>query len=242
MKNAPISWLAVTLLTGLLAGGAIGFSLGRHSRTASSATADSIAKSGTGATETKPGSISKSFAETDATHISLGNITTVPFSELYSVLSALPEDKLNELAAELNKLPADKQTAAKIATFFKAWAHLDPKAALRAAITFKPSEAKNTAITAVIESADVTQAEALARTIKEWPEDVVGRGQRNNFLVSAITKWSQIAPVEAAKFYDSTALGTTRFSWAASAIAQNWAALDPQAALGWAQTHSDAEG
>jgi hypothetical protein len=161
---------------------------------------------------------------------------------LFSVLSALPEEKLNELAAQLNKLPNDKQTAAKIATFFKAWAHFDPKAALRAAITFKSTEAKTTAISAVIESADVTQAEALARAINEWPEGTIGRGQRNNFLATTMAKWAQIAPMDAAKFYDSTAVGAMHFSWAASAIAQNWAATDPQAALAWAQTHSDAEG
>jgi hypothetical protein len=240
--NRSSNWRsAIVLLIGVAFGGLIGFWLGRTGHHTTSTQTDSETKSQAGPARVKLGNNSPFGTGTDESRVSLGNITTVPFSELYSVLSALPEEKLNELAAQLNQLPNDKQSAAKIATFFKAWAHIDPKAALRAAITFKSSEAKPTAIAAVIESADVTQAEALARAIKEWPDGVVTRGQRNNFLVSAMTKWAQIAPVEAAKFYDSTPLTTARFSWAASTIAQSWAALDPQAALAWAQTHSDAE-
>lgn len=237
------TWRAgIMLLIGVIAGGVPGFSLGRTGHGTSTTPADPTMKSLAGLENIKSKSGSIFQASADESQISLGNITTVPFSELYGVLSALPEQKLIELAAQLNKLPNDKQTAAKIATFFKAWAHIDPRAALRAATMFKSTEAKATAITNVIESADVTQAEALARAIKEWPDDVVSRGQRNNFLASAISKWAQITPIEAAKFYDSTSFGSMRFGWAASAIAQNWAVTDPQAALAWAQSHSDGEG
>lgn len=235
--------LAIILLVGLVMGGIIGFSLGRSGREAASAHVGSTAlESQVGPASTKSNSGAMVGNMMDESHISLGNITTVPFSELYGVLSSLPESKLNELAIQLAKLPNDKQTTAKIATFFKAWAHIDPKAALRAAIMFKTTEAKTTAISSVIESADVTQAEALARAIKDWPEDAITRGQRIGFLATTISKWAQIAPIDAAKFYDAAAISTSRFTWAASAISQNWAITDPPAALTWAQSHGDAEG
>jgi hypothetical protein len=231
---------ATALLCGIAFGGIIGFSLGRSSHPASApATAQTSIRNKTEMAETK--SRDSLSVGSEESRVSLGNITTVPFQELYSVLSALPEERLNELAAQLNKLPDDKETSAKIATFFKAWAHIDPKAALRAAVMFKTAEAKTTAIAAVIESADVTQAEALARAIKDWPEGTIGRGQRNNFLASAMTKWAQIAPADVAKFFDSIQ-AAGRFNWAASTIAQNWATTDPQAALAWAQAHGDADG
>ena len=174
--------------------------------------------------------------------VMLGNISTVPFQELYSVLSTLPPEKLQELAAQLDRLPDDKESAARVSTFFKAWAHLDPIAALRAATAFHSTESKTNAIGAVIDSADLPQAESLANAIRDLPEDAINREQRNNFLAATVTKWAQLAPTDAAKFFDQTQTGSLRFRWVASTIAQSWATQDPQAALSWAQAHSDGFG
>ncbi len=230
------------IAAGVLAGGIIGFSLGRCNNGPAGAQNNSALKSQSQAATFKKGTSPAFSTAGDESHVSLGNITTVPFQELYSVLSSLPPGKLDDLAAQLRQLPDDKQTAATIATFFKAWAHIDPKAALRAATMFKSAEAKTTAISAVIDSADVTQAEALARAIKEWPDGTVGRGQRDSFLASALAKWAQIAPPDAAKFFDTTSAAGKHFYWTASTIAQNWAALDPQSALSWAQSLAEKDG
>jgi hypothetical protein len=139
-------------------------------------------------------------------------------------------------------LPDGKDTNAKVAAFFKAWAHFDPIAALQAAAGFKISEAKTTAVQSVIASADAAQAKALARQIQEWPADVVMREKKNNFLNSLLVKWSDIDPVGAAKFFDSMQGDAMHFHPAASVIAQNWAAIDPSAAIEWARSHSDTQG
>src|SRR5207248_2345849 len=110
-------------------------------------------------------------AETEHPNILLGDIVTVPFQELYGVLSTLSPQQLHDLAAQLKSLPAGKDTNAKVTAFFKAWAHLDPIAALHGAADFKVSDAKTAAM-----------------------------------------------------------------------IAQNWAAIDPAAALEWARAHSDVQG
>src|SRR5438132_4579925 len=175
-------------------------------------------------------------------NILLGNIVTVPFQELFGVLSALSPQQLNELAMQLQNLPAGKETNAKVAVFFKAWAHLDPVAALRAAAGFKISETKTTAVQSVIASADAAQAKVLAKQIQEWPADVVMREQKNNFLNSLLVKWSDLDPVGAAKFFDSMQGDAMHFHPAASVIAQNWAAIDPSAAIECARSHNDTKG
>ena len=192
------------------------------------------------AAKLKPGSHSE--AETEHPNILLGDIVTVPFQELYGVLSTLSPQQLNDLAAQLKKLPAGKDTNAKVTTFFKAWAHLDPIAALHAAAGFTVSEAKTTAVQSIIGSADATQAKALAKEIQEWPADAIKREQRNGFLNSLLMKWSDLDPMGAAKFFDAMQSDTMRFYPVASAIAQNWAAIDPATALEWARAHSDVQG
>jgi len=181
-------------------------------------------------------------AETEHPNILLGDIVTVPFQELYGVLSTLSPQQLHDLAAQLKSLPAGKDTNAKVTAFFKAWAHLDPIAALHAAAEFKVSEAKTTAVQSIIISADATQAKALAKELQEWPADAIKREQRNGFLNSLLMKWSDLDPIGAAKFFDTMQVDTMRFYPVAAMIAQNWAAIDPAAALEWARAHSDVQG
>src|SRR2546430_16667011 len=175
-------------------------------------------------------------------NILLGDIMTVPFQELYGVLSMLSPQQLDELAAQLKTLPAGKDTNAKVAAFFRAWAHFDSVAALRSAAGFKISEAKTIAVQSVITSADAAQAKALAKQIQEWPADILNREQRNGFLNSLLVKWSDLDPVGAAKFFDTMQVDAMHFHPAASVIAQNWAAIDPSAAIECARSHNDTQG
>src|SRR5256714_12424619 len=91
----------------------------------------------------KPGSHLE--AEMEHPNILLGDIVTVPFQELYGVLSTLSPQQLNELAGQLKALPPGKDTNSKVAAFFKARVHFDPVAALRAAAVVQLSVAKTTA-------------------------------------------------------------------------------------------------
>lgn len=181
-------------------------------------------------------------AQSERANVILGDIETVPFQELYAVLSTLSPDQLNGLSAQLKTLAAGRETNAKVTAFFKAWAHFDPIAALRAAATFKISEAKTTAVQSVVTSADAAQAKTLAKEIADWPADAINREQRNGFLNSLLARWSDVDPIGAAKFFDTTQMDGGRFYPAASIIAQNWAALDPAAALEWARSHSETPG
>src|SRR5205814_9061421 len=72
-------------------------------------------------------------SEMEHANILLGNIVTVPFQELFGVLSALSPQQLNELAIQLQNLPAGKETNARGAVLLNAWAHIDTVAASLAA-------------------------------------------------------------------------------------------------------------
>src|SRR5881394_2194596 len=145
------------LVAGIFVGVVIGVTISPARRTA--ATVVQASDGGSAATANlRPKSGSRLESEMEHPNILLGNIVTVPFQELYGVLSALSPQQLNELAVQLKNLPAGKETNAKVAAFFKAWAHLDPVGALRAAAGFKTSEAKTTAVQSVITSADAAQA------------------------------------------------------------------------------------
>lgn len=179
----------------------------------------------------------------DENKILLGDITTVPFQELYGILSSRSPEEVRRLAEQLKELPPTKDTKAKITAFFKAWAHLDAKAAFAEATSFNSAESKGAAIGAVINGADPGMASFLATSIADLPSEALTPAQRRNFLTSTVGKWSQADPVAAAKFLDrlpgSDGIGLMS---ARISIAQNWAAIDPQAALAWAQGKGNSPG
>jgi len=229
------------LAAGIFIGLVIGVTISPTHRSDSTG-AQSGGGSPAGTTDPKAKLGSRLESKMEHPNILLGDIMTVPFQELYGVLSMLSPQQLDELAAQLKNLPAGKETNAKVAAFFRAWAHFDSVAALRAAAGFKISEAKTIAVKSVITSADATQAKALAKQIQEWPADILTREQRNGFLNSLLVKWSDLDPVGAAKFFDTMQMDAMRFHPAASVIAQNWAAIDPSAAIEWARAHGDTQG
>ncbi|PZR71128.1 MAG: hypothetical protein DLM73_16375 [Chthoniobacterales bacterium] len=173
--------------------------------------------------------------------IILGNIATVPFQELYAVLSVRSPEEMTLLAQQLNELPPGRETKAKINTFFKAWAQLDAKAALAAAVSLKTVEAKSTAIGAVLGGADAATSGSLATVINKLPADAISPTQKTRFLNTALSKWSEIDPVAAAKFLDSIPSSGGGFFGSRITIAQNWASTDPAAALAWVQGQGDTQ-
>jgi hypothetical protein len=226
------------LIAGILIGLLLGYTLAPTAKkiTAADGTSASAPVERPPAKSETSSSAQKSSAE--ANKILLGNITTVPFQELYGLLSSQSREEVMHLAEQLRDLPPGRETNARIAVFFKAWAHLDAKAAFTAAASFKTTEAKAAAIGAVIEGADSIAASSLAQSIAALSPDALLSGQRTSFLARTLTKWSQVDPVAAAKFLDASPESGRSLMGARMSIAENWAAFDPQAALAWAQTPS----
>ena len=182
-------------------------------------------------------------AADDQGKLVLGNITTVPFQELYGILATKRANEIADVAKQLRDLPGGPDTNAKITTFFKAWSHLDAPAALKAALSFGAREAKSAAVNAVIEGADAVMASTLANAINELPPDALLPDQKQTFLSNALTKWGQNDPVAAAAFADSlSGVNDMRMGMAYNTIAYTWGRSDPHAALTWADAHNQGPG
>src|SRR5256885_14310105 len=110
------------LAAGFFVGVVIGVTISPARRSAS--TAMQASDGGSAATPNlRAKSGSRLESEMEHPNILLGKIVTGPFQELFGVLSALSPHQLNELALQLQNLPPGKETNAKVAVFFKAWAH-----------------------------------------------------------------------------------------------------------------------
>ncbi|MDQ6807812.1 MAG: hypothetical protein M3Z64_00060 [Verrucomicrobiota bacterium] len=171
----------------------------------------------------------------EATKLVLGDLTTIPFQELYGVLSSRPPIELPELAQQLNALPAGHEKDQKIGKFFKAWAHFDPNGALKSAAAVDTPASRQKAIASVVEGADSTAAESLAKAISGLPPDALPPNTQRGLVGQAVNKWSEINGAAAAAFIDTMPAIPGSFFADLHGIAMNWAATDPQAALAWAQ-------
>jgi hypothetical protein len=176
--------------------------------------------------------------KSEASEILLGNIATVPFQELYNLLSHRTPAQIAKLAQQLQDLPPGKDSEAKIAAFFKAWARLDSIAALKAAITLKTPAARGIALGSTIEAADSAAAASIVRMLNEMSSDLFLPSQRANLLGNAVMKWAQVDPIAAANFLDKTSERGLVMTMAFSTVAESWAAADPEAAFTWAQHHN----
>src|SRR5947208_3807343 len=102
--DSSIVRTTLLLAAGIFAGVVIGVTISPARRTA--ATVVQASDGGSAATANlRPKSGSRLESEMEHPNILLGNIVTVPFQELYGVLSALSPQQLNELAVQLKNLP-----------------------------------------------------------------------------------------------------------------------------------------
>ena len=173
-----------------------------------------------------------------AAKLVLGDITRVPFQELYAVLALRSPEELGEVAQQLDRLPPGREADQKLTAFFRVWAQLDAPAALRAAAAMHAAQSKASAMRSVVQNADSSVAGTLASSLNEMPADRLEREEKRGLLSTVAERWSEVDPAAAAKLLDSLTSGRgIMMSW--RRVAENWAANDPQAAIAWAQTHNE---
>src|SRR5262245_44054541 len=172
---------------------------------------------------------------TEEEKILLGEIATIPFQELYGTLSAKRPEEIDHLAQQLRHLPPNQQTQAKIKAFYTAWAHLDANAAFESALTFEDRAAGDAAVAAVIMGADADAAGVIAASLLRLPGDKLSDSGKRTFFDLAIQKWSEVDPAAAAGLLSDSKLPRNPMMPAYFTVASNWAAIDPAAALAWAQ-------
>jgi hypothetical protein len=168
-------------------------------------------------------------------NILLGDIAAVPFQELYDALARQRPEDIAQLAEQLDRLPPNQKSEAKITAFFKAWAHLDPSTAFESATKLHSPQSRATAVGATIAGADPSALGTLAAAIGELPDGAVRAEVKGGLFAQAIGSWSQVDPPAAARLLGESKMTGLQMSSAFYAVAQNWAADDPEAALAWAR-------
>jgi hypothetical protein len=168
------AWIfAAGIAVGVLVSFAV-VSISRREKPASVASSSAVTQPSPARSESSP-----QKSNSDEEKILLGDIATVPFQELYGIISSRSPEEVTRPAQQLMELPAGRETNARITAFFKAWAHLDAKTAFAAATSFKSVEAKGTAIGAVINGADAIMASFLASSIAQLPPEALSSTPEN---------------------------------------------------------------
>ena len=222
------------IVLALFAGVTIGFLLGRV-RIPSSPSSAGPARAVAESRQTAAGPKGKELSD----RIVLGNITTVPFQELYSLLGRHSPPEIAAIAAQLRDLPEGRAKNERVRTFFKAWAQLDASAAFDAALKFQSTETRSAAIGATVEGADAASAPGLAESIKRLGEDAISADQKSSLLGAAVTKWAKVDAAAAADFLDRTQAKGMGFAMAFHEVTNSWAATDPAAAMDCAIAHAN---
>ncbi len=166
-------------------------------------------------------------------------LETIPFPQLHGDLENFSPSQMNEIAEQLRQLAENDPNDAKIKAFFKAWAHLDAKAAFAAAASLGTTGQRAVALGDVVDEADAPLSPALATMLKDLSADALSRDDRNSLFNSAATRWSETDPMAAAKFIDTLPADRFTLITAYGTIAERWAQTDPAAAMAWQQSHLD---
>ncbi len=170
------------------------------------------------------------------------NITTLTLEHRRQLLSAMTAEEREKLAEQFRKLPAGGPSNGKINALYIAWAAMDPARAIENAKKFPTAETRRVAMEALCFGLKPEAGKTISQAIKELPDDALAAGDKDRFLGMAIVKWSQADPAPAAQFlaevYPNAATRLTKpgagdgdLLTTTKAVAQNWGAVAPQAAV-----------
>jgi hypothetical protein len=181
-----------------------------------------------------------------AQKLEVENIISIPLDQRRDLLSALNPEQREKFAEQFRNLPAGGPSNGKINALFMAWAQLDAAQAIESAKKFPTPDMRRAALEAICFGMKPADGKASAQSIRDFHEDVLPAADKERLLGMAIVKWSQDDQPAAAQFLaqvypdaatrlakpgagDGDLLITTR------ALAENWGAANPQAALDWFQ-------
>jgi hypothetical protein len=219
----------VSLVAAALAIG--GFQMGRRSVDAavvSKSDALTLAKP-----EADPASQKRTLLEPDHSQVTVREIATVPFSELYDVLKSAPREQLLAWARDLEQMPRGPRQRAAVGAYFKSLVQVDHRAAIEAVLRAKNLIARDGAIDAMMKATPESIWADLAEMTAQLPYS--GRGFAQDNL---IPNWSRVDPVAASRFVEKH-----RFSPGIKlsgdendrvvSLLDNWGEIDPVAARNW---------
>ena len=186
------------------------------------------------------------------TKLEVETMGSIPFDQRCKLLSSLTPDERDKFSEQFRKLPPGGPSNGKINALFIAWSAVDPMQALESTKKFPTVDTRRVAIEAICFGLKPEAAKSMARPIRELGEDLLPSEEKERLLGLVIVKWSQADPAAAAQFLGEVyPNATTRLAKPGAgdgdllittkAVATNWGAAAPQAALDWFQKKQQPE-
>jgi hypothetical protein len=164
--------------------------------------------------------------EHDQKPITVREIATVPFSELYDVLKSASHDQLLAWAHDLEQMPRGPRQRAAVAAYYKSLVQVDHHAAIEALIRAENLNMRDVAIAAVMAATPESLWGELNEMLDKLPHP-----RRGFFPQDLIWNWSRVDPVAVGKYIDRyPASGEDERLYA---LLFNWARIEPIAAKEW---------
>ena len=175
-------------------------------------------------------------AEEAYRELAIDQILRLSFGQFYEALRSAPREARQEWAAELEKMPTGPRKSAAISAFYKLLVQFDPPAAARAVLEIKDKELQAYALSKVVQAAPSFALREMAELMFSLPNEV-REGIRGNLPSELLEEWSEIDPAAVALFIENLPKEDYSSYYYDRALLKNFAAVDPEAALAWANRH-----
>jgi hypothetical protein len=164
--------------------------------------------------------------ERDHSQITIRDIATVPFSELYDVLKSASREQLLAWARDLERMPRGPRQRAAVAAYYKSLVQVDHHAALEAVLHAKNLDMRDVALEAMSRAAPESIWGDLAEMLELLPHQ-----RRRGFREDVIWNWSRVDPAATSRFIEKHPVAgedERLFS-----LLCNWTEIDPTSARDW---------
>jgi hypothetical protein len=202
----------------------------------------------------------------DQHNVILVNLATVPFGELYDLISGASPEKRVSWAKKLESLSSGPRKLAAIESFYKTLVQLDPRSAIQLVLEIKTRPEQKIAIAAVLGTVREADLKLAAEMLIALPAF-----DRRGLFGSFMSEWIQVDPAGAIEFIQrdrdhlsSDELYSVMWSWAEHdpmtardwldrldaeqqtsnvirGVVLGWYQRDPAAALGYAAARTDSK-
>lgn len=174
---------------------------------------------------------SDSIITREPTQVTIRDIATVPFSELYDVLKAASREQLLAWARDLEQMPRGPRQRAAVTAYYKSLIQVDHNAAIDAILRAQNLPMRDVAISAVM----AATPESLWADLNDML-DKLSHPRRGFFPQDLIWNWSRVDPVAVGKYYDKHPVEGEGENSGLYRLLFNWGKIDTAAAKEWLES------
>jgi hypothetical protein len=171
----------------------------------------------------------KTLLERDHSRITVREIATVPFSELYDVLRSASREQLLAWARDLEQMPRGPRQRAAVTAYYKSLIQVDHRAAIKGVLKAKNLNMRDVAIVSLMKAAPESIWGELLEMLRQLRHP---HRLHSTFPEDPLWNWSRVDPVAVSQFFETHAASGDDYS-GLYPLLYNWGSIDPLAAREW---------